>query len=194
MNGDASSTFTTANEIHVPVGKVVRIELTSQDVIHSFWVPQIAGKMDVVPGRTNVTWIEATAPGRYRGQCAEFCGLEHAHMAFYVVADAPADFDHWWAHQLASVSTSLPGQQVFETNCGACHSVRGTSAHGIVGPDLSHLATRQTLASGTIPNDADHLESWVRDPQSVKPGTTMPTLALSSSDRHQITTFLLSLK
>lgn len=194
QNGDSSSTFTTANEIHVPVGRVVRIELTSQDVIHSFWVPQLAGKMDVVPGRTNVTWIEALAPGRYRGQCAEFCGVEHAHMAFYVIADAPADFDRWWRHQLTSASSGLPGQVLFETNCAACHTVRGTSAHGIAGPDLSHLATRETLASGTVPNDSEHLDAWIRDPQAVKPGTTMPTLALSGPDRHQITTFLMSLK
>jgi cytochrome c oxidase subunit 2 len=194
QNGDASSTFTTANEIHIPVGKPVRVELTSQDVIHSFWVPQIAGKMDVVPGRTNVTWIEATAPGRYRGQCAEFCGLEHAHMAFYVVADAPEEFDRWWAHQLASAPSGLPGEQQFQVNCAACHSVRGTDALGIAGPNLSHLAARQTLASGTIPNDADHLDAWIQDPQAIKPGTTMPTLPLTASDRHHITTYLLSLK
>jgi cytochrome c oxidase subunit 2 len=115
-------------------------------------------------------------------------------MAFFIVAETPDKFDRWWAHQLASAPVGLPGQQVFETDCGACHSLRGTSAHGIVGPDLSHLATRQTIASGTIPNDAVHLESWVRNPQAVKPGTTMPTLYLSESDRHQITTFLLSLK
>ncbi len=194
LDGTASSTFTTANEIHVPVGQPVRIELTSDDVIHSFWVPRLAGKMDVIPGRTNVTWIQADEAGRYRGQCAEFCGLEHAHMAFYVVAEPPQAFRAWWTHQLLPARSRLPGLQPFEARCGACHSVRGTDAHGIVGPDLSHLATRQTLAAGTMPNDAVHLDSWIRDPQAIKPDTLMPTVPLRDAERHDIVAYLQSLE
>lgn len=194
VDGIASSTFTTANEIHIPVGQPVRVELSSEDVIHSFWVPRLAGKMDVIPGRTNVTWIEADQPGRYRGQCAEFCGLEHAHMAFYVVADPPSVFRAWWASQLRPAQSTEPGERSFDARCGACHSVRGTNAQGIAGPDLSHLASRETLAAGTIPNDTMHLDAWIRDPQAIKPGTLMPTVPIETAERHAIVAYLQSLK
>jgi cytochrome c oxidase subunit 2 len=192
-------TFTTANEIHIPVGEPVRFELLSPDVIHSFWVPRLAGKMDVIPGVKNVTWLQAAAPGRYRGQCAEYCGLQHARMAFEVVADAPADFAAWEARQVSPPAPTGPpdvaaGAAVFQSRCAACHTVAGTPAGGIVGPDLSHLAGRATLAAGLIPNDGRHLAAWIADPQAIKPGVLMPKVALSAPQLTQLVAYLQSLK
>jgi cytochrome c oxidase subunit 2 len=192
--GATGQIFSTANELHIPIGQPVRIELTSDDVIHSFWVPQLAGKMDVIPGRTNVTWMEARTPGRYRGQCAEFCGLQHAHMAIFLVAESTARFDTWWTHQLAPASGLTTGRTLFEERCGACHSIRGTDAHGIAGPDLSHLAGRATLAAGTIDNNPVALGGWLDDPQRFKPGTLMPRVPLSGDERNSIVTFLQALE
>lgn len=190
-------TFTTANEIHIPAGQPVRVELLSPDVIHSFWVPRLAGKMDVIPGVRNVTWMQAAAPGRYRGQCAEYCGLQHARMAFEVVADAPADFAAWRARQLsppAPAAEAAAGAAVFEARCAACHTIAGTPAGGIVGPDLSHLAGRATLAAGLMPNDARHLAAWIADPQAVKPGVLMPRTGLSAGQLAEVVAYLQSLK
>lgn len=199
LGGPSGEAFTTANEIHIPAGLPVRIELTSPDVIHSFWAPKLGGKMDVIPGVQNVTWIQASAPGRYRGQCAEYCGLQHARMAFYVIADSPADFAAWRRRQLAAperppVGNIAAGAAVFASRCASCHTIAGTPAGGIAGPDLSHLASRGTLAAGTIANDADHLAAWIRDPQAIKPGALMPKVALSSSERAELVTYLQSLK
>jgi cytochrome c oxidase subunit 2 len=192
-----AETFTTANEIHIPVGQPVRVELTSPDVIHSFWVPRLAGKMDAIPGVKTVTWIEAAAPGRYRGQCAEYCGLQHARMAFYVVADAPPDFLRWRARQLgapgAPEGNTAQGARLFTGHCASCHTIAGTSAGGIVGPDLSHLASRQTLAAGLIPNDVGHLSAWIDDPQAIKPGVLMPKASLTGAERARIVSYLESL-
>lgn len=209
---DAARTFTTANEIHIPVGKPVRLELESGDVIHSFWVPQLGGKIDTIPGQTNVSWIQADRAGVYRGQCGEYCGAQHAHMALLVVADPPAAFDAWWNAQLQSAGPSAPaqvtqtsapaapapasvssGQAVFTTYCGACHAVRGTDAGGIYGPDLTHVMSRHMIAAGTVPNDATHLADWIRHAQQIKPGTRMPDIALSNSDLHSVVTFLQTL-
>jgi cytochrome c oxidase subunit 2 len=190
--------FTTANEIHIPVGQPVRVELTSADVIHSFWVPKLAGKMDVIPGVKNVTWIQAAAPGRYRGQCGEYCGLQHARMAFFVVADSPQDFTLWRARQLSAPAAPAAGSiaagaAIFANPCAACHTVAGTQAGGAVGPDLSHLAGRETLAAGVIPNDAAHLDAWIKDPQAIKPGALMPKVPLSASERAELVAYLQSL-
>lgn len=191
--------FTTANEIHVPVGQPVRLELRSADVIHSFWAPKLAGKTDLIPGRTNVAWIEADRPGVYRGQCGEYCGLEHARMALQVVADTPAGFQDWLARQLAApapaVSPSVAaGAAVFQARCAACHAIRGTPAEGIYGPDLSHFAGRATLAAGTQPNDTVHLAAWLADPQALKPGNEMPRVPLTDGDRASLVAYLQSLK
>jgi cytochrome c oxidase subunit 2 len=198
-NEDASQVFDAPNEIHIPVGRLVRIELSSADVIHSFWIPQLAGKMDVIPGQTNVTWLQADKAGTYRGQCGEYCGLQHAHMAMYVVADAPADYAAWADRQRAAAAVEVAeslrhGQQGFVSRCGACHTVRGTGAGGILGPDLTHLKSRQTIAAGLLPNTPGNLSKWVADAQALKPGTRMPTMALSSPDLSAIVAYLDSLK
>ena len=185
LDANPARVFTTANEIHLPAGVPVRVMLSSGDVIHSFWVPKLAGKMDVIPGLTNVTWLEADVPGEYRGQCGEFCGAQHANMALSVVAETPDDFQRWWDRQLGAQGTvpiATPdaagggggGGEIFLARCSACHTVRGTTAGGIVGPDLSHFAARSTIAAGTLPNDTSHLAAWIRDPHAFKPGTLMP--------------------
>jgi cytochrome c oxidase subunit 2 len=198
LGANGEPTFTTANEIHIPIGQPVRVELSSTDVIHSFWVPKLAGKMDVIPGVTNVTWIEASSPGRYRGQCGEYCGLQHARMAFYVIADAPADFAAWRAHQADPPAVDLSanaaaGRAVFGARCASCHTVSGTDFGGEVGPDLSHLATRETLAAGLIPNDRAHLLAWIDNPQGLKPGALMPKVPLPSDERAELVSYLQSL-
>lgn len=170
----------TSNQIHIPVGRPVRFELRSVDVIHSFWIPNLHGKMDAVPGRINTIWMQADRPGSFRGQCAEFCGLQHALMAFTVVAEPEADFERWLEHQRSPAvepadPLALAGREVFlERSCGLCHAIRGTTALGRVGPDLTHVGSRPTLAAGTIPNTPGHMAGWIVDPQSIKPGNHMP--------------------
>lgn len=190
-----SRRFTTANEIHIPVGRPVRVKLRGVDVIHSFWIPALGGKTDVIPGQINETWLEASQPGRYRGQCTEFCGNQHAKMALFVIADPPERFSKWWDNQLKGVPAAISeaesaGQTTFVRNCGVCHTLRGTSAHGVLGPDLSHLMTRGTIAAGVLPNDPGHLSAWISDPQSFKSGTLMPRLDISGSDLNRIRNFL----
>ena len=196
--GDTDRSFVTANEIHIPAGVPVRLKLVGGDVIHSFWVPQLAGKMDAIPGLTNETWIQAAAPGTYLGQCTEYCGLQHARMGLRVIAQAPSDFRAWWAHELAAPAepqsaSAQAGARQFQSHCGGCHTVRGTDAAGALGPDLSHLMQRRTIASGMLPNDAPDLAHWVADPQGVKPGCLMPTPALSGDDLIHVTAYLRSL-
>lgn len=195
-DGSAPS-FVTANEIHIPVGVPIRLKLMGGDVIHSFWVPQLAGKMDAIPGQTNETWIEAAAPGVYRGQCTEYCGLQHTHMGFLVVAQSPADFRKWWDHELTPPSPPTGqariGEAQFQKHCGNCHSVRGTQATGSFGPDLSHLMQRSTVAAGQLPNNGPVLARWISDPQSLKPGTLMPKLPLSKPQLADIRSYLDSL-
>jgi cytochrome c oxidase subunit 2 len=190
--------FTTANEIHIPVGRPVRIELKSQDVIHSFWVPQLGGKMDAIPGQTNVTWLQADQPGTYRGQCGEYCGAQHAHMAMYVIADSPQDYALWVRDQLHDAAAPATGparldEQVFVAHCAACHAVRGTQAGGILGPDLTHLMSRRTIAAGLLPNTPGNLAAWIADSQALKPGSRMPSLALSGRDLSAVVTYLQTL-
>ena len=195
LDEDASRVFTTANEIHIPVGQPVRIELGSPDVIHSFWIPQLAGKMDVIPGQTNATWLQADKPGVYRGQCAEYCGAQHAHMAMYVVADTPADFAAWREQQLRESAVpanraALAGRDSFVAHCGACHSVRGSGAGGILGPDLSHLMSRKTIAAGLLPNTPANLRRWIADSQAAKPGSRMPSLGLEKAELDSVVGYL----
>jgi cytochrome c oxidase subunit 2 len=183
----------TANEIHIPARTLVNVVVTSPDVIHSFWVPQLNKKVDAIPGHPNNLGLYADQPGTYRGQCAEFCGLQHAKMALAVYADPPAKFKAWLANEAKPVA-DRSGLQVFERNqCASCHALRGTDARGAIGPDLTHLMTRKTLAALTIPNDRAHLADWIRDPQKYKPGNKMPGLELSASDLQQLTNFLESL-
>lgn len=199
LHRDPSQIFDVANEIHIPVGQPVRVELNSIDVIHSFWIPQLTGKMDVIPGLTNVMWLQADRPGIYRGQCGEYCGAQHAHMAMYVVADSPKDYLAWAQGQLraAAPADSEPlrrGEQAFIANCAACHTVRGTQAGGILGPDLTHLMSRQTLAAGLLPNTPGNLAAWIADAQALKPGSRMPSLVLSAPDLSAVVTYLNTLK
>ncbi len=197
-NSEPDRIFTTANEIHIPVGRAVRIELKSQDVIHSFWIPQLGGKMDVIPGQTNVMWLQADRPGTYRGQCGEYCGAQHAHMAMYVVADTPQDYAFWVRDQLRDAATPATeparlGEQAFVAHCAACHAVRGTEAGGILGPDLTHLMGRHTIAAGLLPNTPGNLAAWIADSQALKPGSRMPSLALSGRDLNAVVTYLQTL-
>jgi cytochrome c oxidase subunit 2 len=195
-----SRSFTTANEIRVPVGVPVRILLKSQDVIHSFWVPNLHGKQDLIPGRDNEIDIVADREGTYRGQCAEFCGIQHAHMAFEVIAEPREAFDAWRDAQIAPASPPADdqqkqGQDLFQQSaCVMCHSIRGTEAAASVAPDLTHLASRGTLAAGTLPYNRGNLAAWIVDPQSIKPGNHMPLVSLSPSDLQALLAYLDSLK
>lgn len=191
--------FQTANEIHVPVGRPVKLLLKSDDVIHTFWVPALGGKTDMIPGQTNAAWLLADKPGIYRGQCNEYCGLQHANMAFRVFADPPAEFDAWWeaqrqpAPEPRSPLTSA-GQDVFVKNCGVCHTVRGTIEKAQYGPDLTHLAARSTLGAGIIPNNEGYLSGWISNPQGIKPGVKMPAIPLSGSDFTALRAYLATLE
>lgn len=173
---------TTANELHLPVGQAVELELASQDVVHSFWVPRLHGKVDLVPGWKNHLRIQADAPGTYEGQCSEFCGAQHANMRLLVVAETPEDYARWIQSQLAAAAApadelAARGQLLFESKaCGLCHTVRGTGALGSVGPDLTHLATRQRIAANSVPNTHAYLTAWAVQAQSLKPGVEMPNV------------------
>ena len=199
LNGDASRVFTTANEIHIPTGQPVRFQLIGADVIHSFWVPALGGKTDMIPGQSNVTWLEANLPGRYRGQCGEFCGLQHAHMGFLIVAEAPAAFELWEDQQIkpapAPATTEIAhGEALFEYRCGACHTVRGSGAGGSVAPDLTHLMSRTTLAAATLPHNIGTLSGWIADPQAIKPGALMPVLDVTGPELESLRSYLATLR
>ncbi|HEX3684181.1 MAG TPA: cytochrome c oxidase subunit II [Bryobacteraceae bacterium] len=200
MNDDSNEILITANEIHIPVGRPVMIRGMSQDVIHSFWAPNLNGKRDLIPSRITEEWIQADHAGAYRGQCAEFCGLQHAHMVFWVVAEAPDKFKQWFDAQLQPAAApgdadTLRGQQVFLNNaCIFCHTIRGTPAAAQNGPDLTHFGSRRSIAAGTLPNTPGNLGGWIVDPQSIKPGNHMATIALNSSDLQPLIDYLESLK
>ncbi len=189
----------TANEIHIPARTRVNVVATTADVIHSFWVPGLNRKIDMVPGRQNRVLLYASSPGTYRGQCSQFCGLQHAHMAMYVVAQRPAAYRAWLANMAASAATPTTAavqagrQQFFNDGCSSCHMIRGTSAAGLIGPDLTHLASRMTLASAEIPNRPAWLAAWIRNPQAIKPGDRMPDLGLSNAQVNSLVTYLDSL-
>lgn len=190
-----SQVITTANEIHIPVGRPVRFKLVSDNVIHSFWIPQLGGKTDVIPGQTNYAWLQADKQGTYRGQCGEYCGAQHAHMALYVVADPPAQFDAWRQAQLKpALESPSEGQDIFLARCAACHTVRGTPAGGTVGPDLTHLMSRGTLASGLLANNIGNLHGWIANPQALKPGALMPRIALDPQELHSVVAYLETLR
>ncbi len=190
----------TANEIHIPARTRVNVVATTGDVIHSFWVPRLNRKIDMIPGRRNRVLLYADKPGRYRGQCAEFCGLEHAHMAMYVDAQEPAEFRRWLraeaapAQPPAGAAERAGREAFFGSQCASCHAIRGTRARGDVGPDLTHVGSRDTIAALTLPNDANSLATWLRDPQHVKPGNRMPNLDLSRSDVRSLVAYLEGLK
>ena len=190
-------TFTTANELHLPVGKRVELRLTSTDVIHSFWIPELQGKTDLIPGRENVAWIEASRPGEYGGPCAEYCGRQHATMGLLVVAQPEAEFEQWAAGQRAEAAAdtvNTQGREAFLRACGYCHTVRGTSAGGRLGPDLTHIASRRTLAAGLLPNTPGHLGGWIANPQALKPGSNMPRVTLSRDEFRLIHLYLQTLR
>lgn len=178
---DLSQRVSTANEIHIPVGVPVRIKLVSSDVIHSFWVPRLHGKIDAIPGQTNYLTVEAEEPGVYKGQCAEYCGAQHAHMHFSIVAQKADVYEQWIAHQRQPAPTPtepklVKGREAFEGYaCAMCHRIRGTRAHGTVAPDLTHFASRSSIA-GVLPNTRARLQAWIVNAQSFKPGARMPTL------------------
>ena len=183
----------TANELHIPVNTPVRVEVQTKDVIHSFWVARLNRTIDTIPGRTNSIVLDADAVGRYRGQCDEFCGLQHAHMAFYVYVDTPAAFRRWLAAQSKPVASSPPA--LFATaGCASCHTLRGTSATSDVGPDLTHVGSRATLAALTIPNDVAHLQDWILHNQSIKPGNQMPDVQITPAQAHTLAAYLEGLK
>jgi cytochrome c oxidase subunit 2 len=203
--------FVTANELHIPVGRPVRVQLESVDVIHSFWVPVLAGKQDLIPGRVNSVWMQADEAGTYSAQCAEFCGVQHALMRFIVVAQSPSEYDAWVRSQrgipgfTATPTPSAAGQpslvqqgaQVFANGaCITCHTVRGTPANAKVGPDLTHFGSRRTIAANTLPKDPEgnNLKRWLRNPQAVKPGNLMPNLNLSDADVNALAAYLESLR
>jgi cytochrome c oxidase subunit 2 len=194
------TTAVTANEIHIPTNTRVDVIGTTADVIHSFWVPELNRKIDLIPGLTNRVLLDANKAGTYRGQCSEFCGIQHGHMAVAVVAQPPAQFRAW----LADMSRPAPapktllakkGEATFlSDSCASCHSIRGTSADGHVGPDLTHVATRATLAALTVPNTPVYLRGWIANPQQLKPGAEMPSVPLSSAQLTELVAYLDSLR
>jgi cytochrome c oxidase subunit 2 len=190
---------TTANELHIPAGQRVRLRLTSRDVIHSFWVPALQGKMDMIPGRTTETWLRAERPGLHRGQCAEYCGHQHARMALWVVVDSPDGFAAWLAQERRPAAEPLDaeaqrGRAVFQAQaCAGCHAIRGATV-GVGGPDLTHVANRRTLAAGTLDNVPGNLAGWIADPQAHKPGNLMPRVPLRAPDLHALVAYLGTLR
>ncbi|MER8829998.1 cytochrome c oxidase subunit II [Mesorhizobium sp. M0938] len=199
-DADPARSFQTANELHIPVGKDVRVLLESSDVIHSFWVPSLAGKQDLIPGRANVLTFRAERPGVYRGQCAEFCGLQHSHMALFVIAEDEESYRQWASAQRKEgleprEPETAAGKAAFMARqCAACHTIRGTEASGITGPDLTHMGSRSTIAAGLLENTRGSLAAWIADPQTLKPGNNMPIVPLSADELRQISAYMGSLK
>ncbi|KXF76601.1 cytochrome C oxidase subunit II [Paramesorhizobium deserti] len=177
-----------ANELRLPVGRPVRIDLTSADVIHSFWVPKLAGKLDMIPGRVNTLTLNVHQPGVSRGQCAEYCGGPHALMSFFVIAMPEEDFSAWLANEAKQAKEPMGnpetrGRELFlASGCGACHTVRGTTANGTIGPDLTHVGSRHSLAAATLPNNADAFARWIRDGQHIKPENLMPAYRIFTDE------------
>jgi cytochrome c oxidase subunit 2 len=199
-NPDPSKQVETANEIHVPVGEMVQFKLRAADVIHSFWAPNLSGKKDLVPGYVTSLYFRADTAGIYRGQCAEFCGLQHAQMAFYIVAEPRPKFAAYLAaastpHENPTDSTLVAGQRVFmSSGCPLCHSIAGTDARGSVGPGLSHFKSRGAIAAGTLANNRANLTRWIENPAAIKPGVRMPALPLDSAQLNALVSYLETLK
>jgi cytochrome c oxidase subunit 2 len=198
LSADGSTAFETANEIHIPVGKPILMKLDSADVIHAFWVPQLAGKTQMIPGSTTTQWLQADAPGVYRGQCTQYCGVQHAHMAFEVIAQAPADYAAWVRHQqrpaaLDADAVITRGWKVFGDRCAACHAVDGTTAQGTHGPNLTHLASRRQIAAGLLDNTPQNRENWIAHAQTLKIGSLMPDSRLSHAEMDDLNALLATL-
>jgi cytochrome c oxidase subunit 2 len=195
-----SNRFRTANEILIPVGRPVVVNVTSRDVIHSFWVPSLHGKRDLVPGYVTSLWFQADREGIFRGQCAEFCGYQHANMALYVRAVPDGDFQAWLASQRQPAAEPASdaqqrGRDVFRrATCPQCHAIRGTISGGAFGPDLTHVGSRRTIAAGLLPNTIENLQRWIRNPQQFKPGNKMPGHDLSDADLQAVAAYLKGLQ
>ncbi|MCD2316230.1 c-type cytochrome [Sphingomonas sp. IC-11] len=190
----------TANELHLPLGRTTRVSLGASDVIHSFWIPNVAQKLDLIPGRINTIDLTPTRAGWFRGQCAEFCGVQHAHMALDVKIDTAQEFNSWLASQArpaarpADPAASRGFQLVTEGQCAMCHAIRGTPARGRAGPDLTHFGARRSVAAGTLTMSRGAIQGWITQPQAVKPGTMMPPVALSPADADAASRYLMGLK
>jgi cytochrome c oxidase subunit II len=197
----AEADVASPSELHVPAGEPVLLEIRGADVIHSFWVPQLMGKLDAIPGQTNTTWLQADTPGTFRGQCAEFCGEQHAHMGFLVIAEPADEFAAWLDAQgrpaAPSDPSTAPGAQLFaRAGCIACHTIRygTTGVGGQLGPDLTHVGGRRTLASNTLDNTLGNMEGWIGNPQAIRPGTLMPAVPLDADELRALAVYLESLK
>jgi len=199
-NSEPDKSIRTANEIHIPVGKPVELRLATRDVIHSLWIPNLHGKRDLIPGRVNKFWIEADRPGVYRGQCAEFCGLQHANMALTVIAESQDAYDRWLEHQRTAAPEPVTdaqrrGRQAFlSLPCVNCHAITGIDAYATAGPDLTHIASRSTLAAGTLINNKGSLSGWVVNPQALKPGSNMPANEMTPQQLNDLVAYLESLQ
>jgi cytochrome c oxidase subunit 2 len=197
---DPAKVFSTANELYIPVGRPVLLTLRSNDVIHSFWVPNLAGKKDLIPGHTTTLQLQADQPGKYRGQCAEFCGLQHAFMAFLVTAVTPEEYEGWAERQRSPAAEpggarEKRGRELFLTGtCMMCHAIQGTTANGRRAPDLTHVASRETLAAGRLQNNAQQLAAWIADPQKHKPGVNMPSHRIAEEDLDALVAYLGTLR
>jgi cytochrome c oxidase subunit II len=192
---DRTRHIVTANEIRIPVGQPVLVKLKSADVIHGFWVPTLAGKTQAIPGLVNQQWIQADAPGRYTGQCTQYCGAAHAHMGFEVIAEEAADFEKWREAQRQPASSGVAasedsGYKLFMDRCAGCHAVKGTDAAGPHAPDLTHLNSRKWLAAGLLTNTPDNLMNWITRAQQLKPGSRMPSIYLSEAEGEALSAFL----
>ncbi len=200
QDSEPAHSFTAANEVHLPVGEPVYFGVQTADVIHSFWVPELAGKIELIPGRQNSLWLEARVPGVFVGLCSQYCGTQHAHMRITVVAESPDAFHGWLARQRESApapadSTQAAGQQVFLTRgCASCHTIRGTGAGGAMGPDLTHLASRHMLGAGAMPNTPPNLMAWIQDAQGIKPGSDMPRMDLPPRELEALVAYLETLR
>ena len=199
-DGVPSRRVLTANELHIPTNRPVVLKVTSRDVIHSFWVPSLLGKRDLIPGYTTAVWLRADRSGVFKGQCAEFCGLQHAHMAIDVVAESDRDFEGWLEAMRQPgrdppAAATQRGHDVFmHARCAGCHTIRGTEAAGQIAPDLTHIATRSTLGAGTLPNTSENLAAWITDPQRLKPGNQMPANPLPDGDLQSLVMYLETLR
>jgi cytochrome c oxidase subunit 2 len=197
-DADGAPGFVTANEIHIPIGEPVKVVLKSADVIHAFWVPLLAGKTQTIPGQINEQWIQADAPGIYRGQCSQFCGAQHAHMAFEVIAQGAADFAAWRSAQAQPAqrvddTLASRGQQLFGERCAGCHAIRGTDANGTQAPDLTHLASRRLIAAGALTNTPEHRLDWIQHAQRIKPDSLMPGIGLTANEAAALSAYLATL-
>lgn len=195
QDAEGRETLRDANELHIPVGKPVLLELEAADVIHSFWVPRLGGKMDMIPGRTNRLLIQADKPGVYKGQCAEYCGGPHALMGFVVVAHTPEDFARWRASRQPRHEGGDGLGLFLSSGCAACHTIRGTPANGLAGPDLTHVGSRQTLGAGILPNNPGTMAGWIADAQAIKPANRMPAYhQFSGTELRALSDYMVSLK